>query len=105
MTEGLNAWEARELGRLIHRFGGSPVGSFMQPPARPIMPSMAHALFFDQTHDNESPISASLLVNSVTPSSFSHSVIHGFDLIFLSILSPIRYDMIDDLKLTGKLPV
>jgi len=62
MTEGLNAWDASELGRLIHRFGGSPVGSFMQPPARPIMPSMAHALFFDQTHDNESPISASQLV-------------------------------------------
>ena len=60
MLEGLNAWEARELGRLIHRFGGSPVGSFMQPPARPIMPSMSHALFFDQTHDNESPISASI---------------------------------------------
>jgi len=59
VIEGLNAWDASELGRLIHRFGGSPVGSFMQPPARPIMPSMAHALFFDQTHDNESPISAS----------------------------------------------
>ena len=65
MLEGLNAWEANELGRLIHRSGGSPVGSFMQPPARPIMPSMAHALFFDQTHDNESPISASHLSSTV----------------------------------------
>ena len=55
-TEGLNAWDSNELGRLCHRFGGEPVASFMQPPARPIMPSLAHALFNDQTHDNESPI-------------------------------------------------
>jgi len=56
ISEGLNAQDSRDLGRIIHRFGGQPVGSFMQPPARLLVPSMAHALIFDQTHDNESPI-------------------------------------------------
>ncbi|ESO09331.1 hypothetical protein HELRODRAFT_109597 [Helobdella robusta] len=56
IREGLNGLTARELSRLVHRYGGSPVGSFIQLPARLIMPSVAHALFMDQTHDNESVI-------------------------------------------------
>lgn len=56
ITESLNSSNAHEEGRLIHRFGGSSVGSFNQPRLRPLLPTTAHALLFDQTHDNKSPI-------------------------------------------------
>ncbi|XP_063431014.1 glycogen debranching enzyme-like [Mytilus trossulus] len=56
IRESLNAGNANEQGRLIHRYGGHSVGSFNQPRLRPLLPTTAHALLFDQTHDNKSPI-------------------------------------------------
>ncbi len=56
IRESMSTWNARELSRLLHRYGGDPVGSLFKPKQRPLRPLDAHAIFFDVTHDNVSLI-------------------------------------------------
>lgn len=59
IREAMGANDSWELGRLCHRHGGNPVGSFS--PVSPskqhkvLHPSLPGALFMDCTHDNETP--------------------------------------------------
>ena len=52
VREALNAWNANELGRLVHRFGGEPVGSFFPAGHKPLLETVANAILYDLTHDN-----------------------------------------------------
>jgi glycogen debranching enzyme len=81
IREAMNGWDPVEMSRLVHRQGGTPVGSFTIPPHDfplgmlghdtgslytaneeesgelhiSIKSSTPHALFMDCTHDNETP--------------------------------------------------
>eukprot|EP00092_Neocalanus_flemingeri_P012105 GFUD01013053.1.p1 GENE.GFUD01013053.1~~GFUD01013053.1.p1 ORF type:complete len:1475 (+),score=544.67 GFUD01013053.1:73-4497(+) len=57
IREGMAAWDSHELGRMVYKYGGDPVGSFKWTSStQKIAPGTAHALFVDWTHDNPSPV-------------------------------------------------
>ncbi|KAH9282146.1 Glycogen debranching enzyme [Echinococcus granulosus] len=57
IREALSAHDCHDEGRLVHYFGGHhPAGGFPHAVLkRRLLPTVAHALFYDQTHDNPAP--------------------------------------------------
>jgi len=54
LSEAMSAPFARELGRLVYKYGGVPVASFLPSPSNPVLKSTTtNALFMDATHDND----------------------------------------------------
>lgn len=58
IREGMAAWDSHELGRMVYKYGGATVGSFTCSPGsvQELTAGIAHALFYDWTHDNPSPV-------------------------------------------------
>ena len=58
IREGMAAWDSHELGRMVYKYGGRTLGALASPPgaAPELRPDTAHALFYDWTHDNPSPV-------------------------------------------------
>ncbi|KAF9354066.1 hypothetical protein BGX26_008122 [Mortierella sp. AD094] len=111
IREAMQAWEPRELSRLVHRHGVKPVGCMDRgslcediPWTRPdgkTIPSMVtplngshpHALFMDCTHDNETPHqkrrAEDTLSNAglVSMTSCAIGSVKGYDEVYPSLLN------------------
>ncbi|KAG9018392.1 hypothetical protein FRB93_000095 [Tulasnella sp. JGI-2019a] len=126
IRESYNAWDPKEHSRLLYRFGvGKPIGSMdaacltspedIQSPVpggpsrpglvTPLQGSVPHALLFDLTHDNESPLSKRSAEDALSTGALATFAFcgvgsnKGFDELFPKILDLVgeerKYDLLD----------
>uniref|UniRef100_A0A5K3FT75 HDGE_amylase domain-containing protein n=1 Tax=Mesocestoides corti TaxID=53468 RepID=A0A5K3FT75_MESCO len=101
VREALSAYDCHDQGRMVHRFGGMhPAGGF--PHAilkRRVTPSLPHAIFYDQTHDNPSPAVKRTVFDYlpssalVTMSACSVASVRGYD-----ELVPYQIDVVNETR-------
>ena len=106
IRESMSAWDNQEFSRIIHKYGGRPVGSFMMD-ANSASPtwlyenndavilhrgSVPHALLMECTHDNETPIQRRTLYNFLSNSASScmstcaFGSVKGYDEVYPDLL-------------------
>ncbi|CAB4386835.1 unnamed protein product [Rhizophagus irregularis] len=115
IREAMQAWDPRELSRLVHRHGGKPVGSMdtecltsvsmckdldgesdVQCLVTPLSGSKPHALFMDCSHDNETPhqkrIAEDTLSNGalVAMSSCATGSVKGYDEVYPELVDLVK---------------
>jgi len=126
IRESYNGWDPKEFSRLLYRHGlGKPIGSMggvcmtsteevpsptgkgpvRQALISPLNGSLPHALLYDLTHDNESPMdkrSAEDALSTGALTTFSYSAIgsvKGFDDLYPRLLNLVRENR--QYKITG----
>uniref|UniRef100_A0A3B4Y131 Glycogen debranching enzyme n=1 Tax=Seriola lalandi dorsalis TaxID=1841481 RepID=A0A3B4Y131_SERLL len=61
LKDAAGAADSQEGGHWLSWFRGEPVGAFVQPSLRPLVPAVAHTMFMDISPNNHSPIQKSSL--------------------------------------------
>ncbi|KAJ2121323.1 bifunctional 4-alpha-glucanotransferase/amylo-alpha-1,6-glucosidase [Coemansia sp. RSA 720] len=126
IREAMQAWDAHEMSRLAHRHGGRPIGSlaldclgepgFFTDDAHggtridgivaPLSGSLPHAMFFDCTHDNETPAQKRTMEDAlpntaiVAMTACASGSTRGYDELYPRLLNVVhehrRYAALDD---------
>ena len=100
IREAMHADDSWDLGRLIHRYSGIPVGSVCTALRKvgnvnSCLRSLPQAMFVDCTHDNETPAESRTAEDSLSTAALvamTHcglGSVHGYD-----ILRPRRIDLV-----------
>jgi glycogen debranching enzyme len=114
VRESMRADDVRELSRLVHRYGGVPIGSFDErcraTPSLisyqkgpelpclmiPVQSCIPHAIFMDCTHDNETPhqrrMAEDTLPNAAVVSMACCAIgsVRGYDELYPKLLDLVR---------------
>ncbi|KAI9353686.1 glucanotransferase domain of glycogen debranching enzyme-domain-containing protein [Obelidium mucronatum] len=94
IREAMSAWDPKEMSRLVHRYGGTPIDSTFFTPITSgetmvvdVKGSSTHALFMDCTHDNETPHQKRTAEDTLPTCGSSIGSVKGFDEVVPELLN------------------